>query len=322
MICGCFAAASLWVSVRVKSSWVLVLCVVFLGALRGIEHFTRLNSHSLPTSGEVQRWLSLTSEVTIALIAIGWALALHFINKEGERFFRVETEMRLAGEIHRALVPNVDRQIGKYEFCGVSLPSGQVGGDLVDLFVCGDRWLAYVADVSGHGVSSGVVMGMIKSSVHTALQHQPDAGCLLEVVNQVLCSLEVRHMFATCGLIAFSPERGLQYALAGHLPILRLRGQTIETLSQTNLPLGIFPGTKFEAFPCEMKKGDLLVIVTDGLTEVTAADGEELGFRGISKALLMNRDRPIRSVAEEMLGTASKGTRSDDQTLLLVRCIR
>ena len=70
-----------------------------------------------------------------------------------------------------------------------------------------------------------------------------------------------------------------------------------------------------------MKKGDLLVIVTDGLTEVTATDGEELGFRGISKALLMNRDRPIRDVAEEMLGTASKGTRSDDQTLLLVRCV-
>lgn len=321
LICGCFAAASLWVSVRVNSWWVLVLCVVFLGALRGTEHFTRINAHSLPTSGEVQRWLSSTSEATIALIAIGWALALQFINKEGERFFRVETEMRLAGEIHRALVPNVDRQIGKYEFCGVSLPSGQVGGDLVDLFVCGDRWLAYVADVSGHGVSSGVVMAMIKSSVHTALQHQPDAGCLLEVVNQVLCSLEVRHMFATCGLIAFSPERGLQYALAGHLPILRLRGQTIETLNQTNLPLGIFPGSKFEAFPCEMKKGDLLVIVTDGLTEVTAADGEELGFRGISKALLMNRDRPIRDVAEEILGTGSKGTRSDDQTLLLVRCV-
>ena len=72
LICGCFAAASLWVSVRVKSWWVLVLCVVFLGALRGIEHFSRLNSHTLPTSGEVQRWLSFTSELTIALIAIGW----------------------------------------------------------------------------------------------------------------------------------------------------------------------------------------------------------------------------------------------------------
>lgn len=321
LVSGFFAAATVWVTARAKSWWIPVLVIVFLSATGGIEHFARLNSHSLSTSGEVKRWLSFTSQLTIALIALGWALVLQFINREGERFFRVETEMRLAGEIHQALVPNFDRQIGKYEFCGVSLPSGQVGGDLVDLFVCGDRWLAYVADVSGHGVSSGVVMAMIKSSIHTALQHQPDAGYLLEVVNQVLCSLEVRHMFATCGLIAFSPERGLQYALAGHLPILRLDGQTIETLSETNLPLGIFPGIKFEAFSCEMKKGDLLVIVTDGLTEVTATDGEELGFRDISKVLLMNRDRPIRDVAEEMLGTASKGTRSDDQTLLLVRCV-
>ena len=321
LLSGFFAAAMVWVTVRAKSWWTPVVVVLFLSTVVGIQHFAGLHPHRLSTSGEVRRWLSFTSLLTIVLIALGWALALQFINREGERFFRVETEVRLAGEIHRALVPNVDSQIGKYEFCGLSLPSGQVGGDLVDLFVCGDRWLAYVADVSGHGVSSGVVMAMIKSSIHTAFEHQPDGGCLLEVVNRVLCSLEVRHMFATCGLIAFSPERGLQYALAGHLPILCLHGPAIETLSETNLPLGIFPGVKFEASSCEMKKGDLLVIVTDGLTEVTAADGEELGFRGISKVLLMNGDRPIREVAEEILETASKGTRSDDQTLLLVRCV-
>ena len=283
------------------------------GALRGTEF-------PCPSStSELQRWLTLTSLLVVVLIALSWGLALQFINREGERLFRAETEMKLAGEIHQALVPTIESRIGDFQFYGVSLPSGVVGGDLVDVFSCGDCWVAYVADVSGHGVSSGVLMAMIKSSVHTALQHQPDAGRLLEEVNRVLCSLQLKHMFATCGLIAFSPERGLQYALAGHLPIPRLQGEGIEMLSESNVPLGIFPEAKFQAFPCLMELGDVLAIATDGLTEVIAGDGEELGFRGITKALVQSKGRRLKDVAAEVLGTVSGSAPMDDQTLLLVR---
>jgi len=74
--------------------------------------------------------------------------------------------------------------------------------------------------------------------------------------------------------------------LAGHLPILRLRDRKIEMLSESNLPLGIVPDSRFRAISCEMLKGDVLVVVTDGLTEVAGKDGEEHGFRWISEALI------------------------------------
>ena len=319
LITGGFASAMVWVAVRGNQWWNIVLTLALVTTVSLIGHYTDRNSHTPSSAAELQRWLTFISLLTVVLIASGWALALQFINREGERLFRAETEMRLAGEIHQALVPIVDRRIGSYEFYGVSLPSGLVGGDLVDVFACADCWVAYVADVSGHGVSSGVVMAMIKSSVHTALQHQPDAGCLLEEVNRVLCSLQLKHMFATCGSIAFSPERGLQYALAGHLPIPRLNADGIEMLSESNLPLGIFPDAKFQACSCEMKQGDVLAIATDGLTEVIGADGEEIGFRGISKVLLRSAGRPLKDVAADVLSTVSGAVRSDDQTLLLVR---
>ena len=61
-------------------------------------------------------------------------------------------EIELAHEIHQLLVPRIDARIGRFEFCGASLPSGEVGGDLVDLVMVGDaRWIGYIADVSGHG---------------------------------------------------------------------------------------------------------------------------------------------------------------------------
>ena len=320
-VTGVFASAMVWVSVRGNGRWVIAVVLAFLGTVWLMGHYIARHSNAAPTMSEVQRWLTLTSMMTVALIASGWGLALHFINREGERLFRAETEMRLAGEIHQALVPIVDRRIGNYEFYGVSLPSGMVGGDLVDVFACGNCWVAYVADVSGHGVSSGVLMAMIKSSVHTALQHQPHPGPLLKEVNRVLCSLQLKHMFATCGLVAFSPEGGLQYSLAGHLPIPRLHADEIEMLGESNLPLGIFPEAEFQAFSFGMQRGDILAIATDGLTEVVAEDSEEIGFRGISKALLQSKERPLKDVAADVLSAVSFAARSDDQTLLLVRCL-
>src|SRR5258708_5359283 len=129
-------------------------------------------------------------------------------------------------------------------------------------------------------------------------------------------------MFATCGLIAFSPEYGLRYALAGHLPILRLRDRKIEMLSESNLPLGIVPDSRFHATSCEMLKGDVLVVVTDGLTEVTDKNGEEHGFRWISEALIEHGSRPAKEIAEKILQIVSQhGARNDDQSLLVVRRI-
>jgi serine phosphatase RsbU (regulator of sigma subunit) len=66
----------------------------------------------------------------------------------------------LAAEIHRVLVPPIDTKVGDFEFHGRSLPSGEVGGDLIDLAGSEDHWVAYVADVSGHGVAPGVAMGI------------------------------------------------------------------------------------------------------------------------------------------------------------------
>jgi sigma-B regulation protein RsbU (phosphoserine phosphatase) len=114
----------------------------------------------------------------------------------------------------------------------------------------------------------------------------------------------------------------LLYALAGHLPILRLRDRKVDLLSETNLPLGVLPGTEFKAAPCEMKKGDVLVLVTDGLTEVSGQNGEELGLGEISRALSDCDGDPPRKIAEKILRAVSRGSpQRDDQSLLVVRCL-
>ncbi|HLJ86223.1 MAG TPA: PP2C family protein-serine/threonine phosphatase [Candidatus Angelobacter sp.] len=307
-----------WQHVPSIAAFVLVM----VGVISFVRRHTATNA-ILPE--DIRIWLDQTAHLVSLFMFVAWTFAIYFVRREGQRLFRAQTEIKLAGEIHRALAPTIEHREGDHEFYGACHPSGLVGGDLVDVVARDGRWLAYVVDVAGHGVNSGVLMAMIKSSIHTALRFNPTADGLLEEVNRVLCSLKATNMFATCGLIAFSPENGLRYALAGHLPILRLRDGRIETLGEQSLPLGMFPDAKFTVTSCEARKGDVLVLVTDGLTEATYENGEEIGISGISEALQAAGNQPAIEIGQQILETIrsqseSKGSKSDDQSLLIVRC--
>ena len=75
----------------------------------------------------------------------------------------------MAGEIHRSLVPARHETIGNIELFGTSIPSSEVGGDLFDIVQSDGSWHAYVADISGHGVASGILMSMTKSAAFMQL---------------------------------------------------------------------------------------------------------------------------------------------------------
>ena len=102
----------------------------------------------------------------------------------------MHAEITLASEIHQVLVPPIATKIGDFEFFGRSSPSGEVGGDLIDLAGTENHWVAYVADVSGHGVAPGVVMGMVKSAGRMLLSGGDDAGHLMTRLNEVLYPLK------------------------------------------------------------------------------------------------------------------------------------
>src|ERR1700732_4020687 len=78
--------------------------------------------------------LILSGIATIFAIGLGYACFVYVSITEGKRYFRVHAEMVLATEIHHVLVPTIDTKIDDFDFYGRSLPSGEVGGDLIDVF--------------------------------------------------------------------------------------------------------------------------------------------------------------------------------------------
>jgi serine phosphatase RsbU (regulator of sigma subunit) len=116
----------------------------------------------------VEARLSVLGTVRIVMSLVAYASFTAVLRLEGERSIGAHTEIRLAREIHTALVPLMAGRVAGLEWYGVSHPSGEVGGDLVDVVSdASGTWTACVADVSGHGVAAGVLMGMFKTALRS-----------------------------------------------------------------------------------------------------------------------------------------------------------
>lgn len=260
--------------------------------------------------------------IVIFLIIAGYSFISGFMRTEGMRGFAVVTELRLATDIHRALVPALSRVIGRFEICGASTASGQMGGDLVDFVAKGGRWMAYVADVSGHGVPAGMIMAMVKSATRMASISTGTMEEMLSDLNRVLGSLSAPNVFVTFAAIFGGHDSEVQFSLAGHLPVLHYRKclGRVEEHSVTNFPLAILPDAQFETASIRCEPGDLLAIVTDGLTEVSDAQGQELGLEPFKAALVENATASLESLVTRLRSIAAgHGKQVDDQTVLLLR---
>ncbi|HUI85376.1 MAG TPA: PP2C family protein-serine/threonine phosphatase [Candidatus Binatia bacterium] len=265
--------------------------------------------------------LNFSADAIIVAMVLGYCCFLYVSITEGRRYFRAHAEIELATEIHRTLVPTVDTRVADFEFYGRSLPSGEVGGDLIDVFQDERGWIAYVADVSGHGVAPGVVMGMVKSAARMRLSSPERNAGLLESLNSVLCSVTRPEMFVTFAYLASNGGR-LEYSMAGHHAILHYHAATGEfsEVACRNLPLGLFDGQPFASSSVEWASDDLFLLLTDGLLEVEDAKGEEFGLGRVKAVVAEHATAPMGAIFQALLGAVHRhGRATDDQSLLLVR---
>ncbi len=273
-----------------------------------------------------QQWrdqVTLHGVLMLVFIVAGYVLFLSFFRLEGKRFFAAHTEIELASGIQRQLVPPIATVSNGFEFYGVSLPSGAVGGDLLDVIQFGNSTCAYIADVAGHGVHAGVLMSMIKTAVRMRLTSSNSQGQgLLESVNEVLSPLTEARSYATFAYVLITSEAELTFSLAAHLPLFHFqsRSECLERCTVENLPVAMFPVVKYATGRVRCDPGDILALVTDGITEVFGSDGEEIGYDHIESALRRNAGRTLAEISDEILdATAAYGKIADDRTLLLMR---
>jgi hypothetical protein len=269
----------------------------------------------------MQARLTFDGVAVMCAIGLGYGCFLYVTITEFRRYLHVYAEMALAAEIHSVLVPPIDTRIGEFQFYGRAVPSGEVGGDLIDLAGSEKEWVAYVADVSGHGVAPGVVMAMVKSAARTLLSSNNDSQHLLARLHEVLYPLKKPNMFVTFAFLAKNGEE-LRVGLAGHPAILHFSAKTdaVHQFASTNLPLAILPSEDFASSEISAEHGDVFALYTDGLLEAENAAGEEFGLERLQTEFRKHGNEPLDAIYKALReSVAQHGSQSDDQSLLLIR---
>lgn len=296
--------------------WLVMVALAWL-AYRAVAA-----SITLPlTSGLQQRVLFDAVGIWLGT-GLGFRLLLSFVTTEGLDNVRMQTELFLAHAIQATLVPTISFQNATFEVYGKSIPSAQMGGDLIDLIESGGSLLVYVADVSGHGLAAGQLMGMVKTAMRVSLQFRQHPVALLESADRVLPALKEPDMYATLALLHFDGSAQAEYALAGHAPILHYRDRSRDTvrLSMEQFPLGLIPGGCYASQRAPYSSRDLFLMLTDGISEVPNERDEEFGLARLEQLLTQYAAQPLPRIWEWIMEQVRQhGLQQDDQTLLLVR---
>jgi hypothetical protein len=256
---------------------------------------------------------------------LGWLTLVVFAGTQGIKHVRARTELELAEKLQQTLAPPLAAQNAAYEVRGKSVPSSQMGGDLLDCLEDGASIACYLADVSGHGIHAGVFMAMAKSSVRTALLRPGPLEQLLADLNQVLFEIKAgSSTYVTFACVRCGEGGQIEYALAGHGPILHYKARTknVSSLAMEQFPLGLFAGAKFQSRMARLEPGDILALLSDGLPEVADAKDEQFGLERIGAILAEYGEHSLDELVGRLFETARRhGLQNDDETLILVRAI-
>jgi sigma-B regulation protein RsbU (phosphoserine phosphatase) len=191
-----------------------------------------------------------------------------------------EEELQRAREIQQGLMPREIPQIAGFEIAGAWEPAREVGGDYFDVIRLSDTKLALcIADVVGKGVSAALLMANVQASVRAFASETASPSWVCSRVNSVICTNIASGKFVTLFYGVLDAETmTLLYTNAGHLrPILVSAEGKATELDNGGALLGVFPGWTYEDSTAQLRPGDRLWLVTDGITEASAEGDEEFG---------------------------------------------
>jgi len=252
------------------------------------------------------------------------SVRLHRIRLEKERQDR---ELEIAREIQQSLFPRSCPVVPGFEVAARSRASRRVGGDHYDWIpLSGGRLALAVADVSGKGTPASLLMASVHASLRALADALPPAA-LVERLNRFLCENTQANRFVTLFYGELDPAGGrLRYVNAGHVPPYRLgASEAAERLEAGGPVLGMLEQAAFETGELRLLPGDVLAVVTDGVTEAT--DGADQEF-GDERAIAALRTCPGTAVEmmEALIGAVDAWTGpaagpSDDLTAMVLKAL-
>lgn len=184
-----------------------------------------------------------------------------------------DNEMAIAHGVQKALLPQSFPQSEGYEFFASYDAAQAVGGDYYDAMNLPEGKICFsFGDVAGKGVPGALIMSRMNSCVRSTMKHVFDVETAMNAINDHMCESAVEGRFVTYVLAILDPATGeICISNAGHMPpVIRRANGELETFDDDDLvgpPIGVVDGYPYDVECKTLEKGDLMVIVTDGVDE-------------------------------------------------------
>ncbi|UCB44507.1 MAG: SpoIIE family protein phosphatase [Spirochaetota bacterium] len=246
---------------------------------------------------------------------------------------RLKREMQLAQSIQQTLLPKHVPETEGFEISAKYGAAMEVGGDYYDFFYVDENTIGLtVGDVSGKGIGGAFMMSITRTALRLEARRQKDASEVLIRLNDILYSEFKKGMYITLFYIILdSKRRVINYASAGHTPLILYRAETDQTykLNPRGFPIGLNVGD-LKLFKkgitnerLSLNKGDLLLVYTDGITEAMNSKREEYGEQRLLKMIKRYKRLSTSKFADKLIEDIREFTggipQSDDFTFIVIR---
>jgi serine phosphatase RsbU (regulator of sigma subunit) len=219
---------------------------------------------------------------------------------------QVTQEMVAAGKIQTGFLPAEPPQIPGWQLTAALEPSRQTSGDFYDFIPLPDGRLGIViADVADKGAAAALFMALSSSLIRTyAVEYAAHPELVFAETNRRIMADTHTDLFVTVFYAVLDPVSGtFLYSNAGHNPPYHLQSDkgAMQPLTRTGIPLGVFQDSTWGTGTAHISPGDVLVLYTDGVTEVQDRQDEFFDTKRLLAIIRSNFGRSAQEIQEEIL---------------------
>ncbi len=187
---------------------------------------------------------------------------------------RYQQELSIAASIQQGLMAVTIPEVPFARLSGRNLSCKEIGGDFFDAVNTPTGLAVVLADVSGKGVSAALLASILQGMVYSHLIAGMPLTEIVTALNRFFTKKHIGEKYATMIIARLRHDGELEYVNCGHVPPVWICDHEVLRPSHGNLPVGLLADATYESDRCQMKPGDRLIMVTDGVTEAENARGD------------------------------------------------
>jgi phosphoserine phosphatase RsbU/P len=188
---------------------------------------------------------------------------------------RYQQELSIAATIQQRLMSVIIPEVPFATLRARNISCKEVGGDFFDAVKSDTDLSVVISDVSGKGITAALLASTLQGMIYSHLVARLPLAEMVTAVNQFLCKKHIGEKYATLVVVRLHPGGRLEYVNCGHVPPLVVSADArVSRPESSNLPVGLLAEAAYEAGEVQLKAGDRVVLVTDGVTEAENGNGE------------------------------------------------